>query len=63
MHIIVNDAALLSVAPQNVIALTDRHGNEIETIVKRLRIKRKVREKKNVWTARWTVLGKVHEAE
>ncbi|MFX1485055.1 MAG: hypothetical protein ACFFCP_17895 [Promethearchaeota archaeon] len=53
----VNTAALLSVALQNAIALTDTDNNEIDLSIKQIKTKKKkIRGKeKIVYTGRWTV--------
>ncbi len=65
LKLTVNNAALLSVALQNAIALTDTDNNEIEISIKQFRsTKRKVREKKKeVCTARWTVVVNAKETD
>lgn len=65
LKISVNNAALLSVALQNAVALTDSNNNEIEVSIKQITSKkRKVRGKeKTVYTGRWTVTVSAKESE
>ena len=65
LKISVNTAALLSVALQNAVALTDKDNNEIDLSIKQIRRKkRKIRGKeKTVYTGRWTVTVNAKETE
>jgi hypothetical protein len=60
----VDNAALLSVALQNAITLTDSENNEIDVSIKQFKtVPRKVRGKeKTVFTGKWTVTVNAKES-